>query len=353
MTAFRCVVLGAVALVLGGPLGCALSGQVEDDKKVLAETLEEIDARARICAPRELAEARANLAFAVYEADEGQSIRSHMHLADAERLAVEAADKSKGDDCEPDRDLDGIRDSKDKCPTEPEDYDGHEDEDGCPDYDRDGDGISDDRDRCPDHPEDKDGFQDEDGCPESDNDRDGILDANDKCPNQPEDKDGFQDIDGCPDPDNDQDGIPDTLDKCPNDAEDMDGDQDEDGCPDLYENIRVVGDRIELNQQIFFALGRAKIRKKSYRMLNEVADVLMKNPSMRVRIEGHTDTRGSDRRNLKLSERRAASVRTFMIEAGVQPSRIFAKGFGETRLLKGTKGKDKRNRRVEFHITSK
>ena len=320
MTAFRCVVLGAVALVLGGPLGCALSGQVEDDKKVLAETLEEIDARARICAPRELAEARANLAFAVYEADEGQSIRSHMHLADAERLAVEAADKSKGDDCEPDRDLDGIRDSKDKCPTEPEDYDGHEDEDGCPDYDRDGDGISDDRDRCPDHPEDKDGFQDEDGCPESDNDRDGILDANDKCPNQPEDKDG---------------------------------DQDEDGCPDLYENIRVVGDRIELNQQIFFALGRAKIRKKSYRMLNEVADVLMKNPSMRVRIEGHTDTRGSDRRNLKLSERRAASVRTFMIEAGVQPSRIFAKGFGETRLLKGTKGKDKRNRRVEFHITSK
>src|SRR2546429_2243503 len=64
--------------------------------------------------------------------------------------------------------------------------------------DRDHDGIPDAQDLCPDEPEDKDGFEDEDGCPDPDNDQDGIPDAQDKCPNEPEDRDGFQDDDGCP-----------------------------------------------------------------------------------------------------------------------------------------------------------
>src|SRR5581483_9169557 len=74
--------------------------------------------------------------------------------------------------------------------------------------DSDGDGIPDDVDKCPNAPEDKDGFEDSDGCPDPDNDHDGIPDTIDKCPNEPEDVDGFQDQDGCPDPDNDGDGIP-------------------------------------------------------------------------------------------------------------------------------------------------
>jgi hypothetical protein len=98
--------------------------------------------------------------------------------------------------------------------------------------DRDGDGVIGAADRCPDEPEDKDGFQDSDGCPDPDNDGDGILDAADKCPNEAEDKDGWQDEDGCPDPDNDKDGILDAADKCPNQPEDKDGFEDEDGCPD-------------------------------------------------------------------------------------------------------------------------
>jgi hypothetical protein len=65
--------------------------------------------------------------------------------------------------------------------------------------DRDGDGVRDDVDRCPDDPEDRDGFEDEDGCPEADNDRDGIRDVDDKCPAEPESKNGRQDEDGCPD----------------------------------------------------------------------------------------------------------------------------------------------------------
>ena len=97
--------------------------------------------------------------------------------------------------------------------------------------DSDGDGILDQVDKCPDEPEDKDGFEDEDGCPDPDNDKDGIPDTADKCPNEPEDKDGFEDEDGCPDPDNDTDGLPDKTDKCPNEPEDKDGFEDDGRLP--------------------------------------------------------------------------------------------------------------------------
>jgi outer membrane protein OmpA-like peptidoglycan-associated protein len=166
-----------------------------------------------------------------------------------------------------DRDKDGVYDVNDKCPDEPEDRDGFQDQDGCPDPDNDFDTIIDAKDRCPGEAEDVDQFEDEDGCPEPDNDKDGIPDINDACPNavedgrgkrpkdgcpstsededgdgindtvdkcadEPEDRDNFQDDDGCLDPDNDNDGIPDNFDNCPNEAEDPDGFEDEDGCPD-------------------------------------------------------------------------------------------------------------------------
>lgn len=66
--------------------------------------------------------------------------------------------------------------------------------------DRDGDGIADDEDLCPIEPEDRDGFQDADGCPDLDNDADAITDVKDKCCFVAEDKDGVQDLDGCPEP---------------------------------------------------------------------------------------------------------------------------------------------------------
>jgi outer membrane protein OmpA-like peptidoglycan-associated protein len=141
-----------------------------------------------------------------------------------------------------DLDGDGILDRDDKCPSVPEDKDGFQDEDGCPDPDNDNDGIPDTKDKCRDAAEDFDGFQDDDGCPDLDDDGDGIPDAEDKCRNEPEDKDGFQDADGCPDPDNDGDGIPDAQDKCPNAAEDKDGFRDEDGCPDPDNDLDGIPD---------------------------------------------------------------------------------------------------------------
>jgi len=98
-----------------------------------------------------------------------------------------------------DSDGDGIPDFGDECPSAAEDFDGHEDEDGCPDVDNDGDMIPDEFDGDPELPEDFDGFEDRDGVPDLDNDGDGIVDERDMCPNEAEDLDGFEDEDGCPD----------------------------------------------------------------------------------------------------------------------------------------------------------
>jgi OmpA-OmpF porin, OOP family len=98
-------------------------------------------------------------------------------------------------------------------------------------HDMDHDGIPDDVDQCPELPEDHDGFQDADGCPDGDNDDDGIPDVVDRCPNVPEDMDGFQDEDGCPDPDNDGDGILDKDDACPNEPGPRSADPKRNGCP--------------------------------------------------------------------------------------------------------------------------
>jgi hypothetical protein len=132
-----------------------------------------------------------------------------------------------------DADKDGIEGAADQCPTEPEDRDGYEDTDGCPDNDNDLDTIPDKQDKCPSEAEDQDGFEDSDGCPEADNDKDGIPDTGDRCPNEPESKNGYKDDDGCPDEaDTDNDGVPDARDKCVNEPEDTDGFEDTDGCPD-------------------------------------------------------------------------------------------------------------------------
>jgi hypothetical protein len=104
---------------------------------------------------------------------------------------------------DPDNDKDSVPDSADACPDVPGTSGSA---DGCPGGGgggggggRDGDGVSDSVDKCPDDPEDYDGFQDQDGCPEIDNDRDGVMDVDDLCPNQAETKNGFEDDDGCPD----------------------------------------------------------------------------------------------------------------------------------------------------------
>lgn len=122
-----------------------------------------------------------------------------------------------------DLDMDGIHDDDDACPEAPEDLDGFEDVDGCPETDNDGDGILDVNDSCANEAEDQDGFRDGDGCPDTDNDNDTVLDVNDTCPNEP----GTPERDGCPLRDTDGDGLNDDVDKCPTEQ----GPVELEGCP--------------------------------------------------------------------------------------------------------------------------
>lgn len=284
-----------------------------------------------------------------------------------------------------DRDGDGFDDLVDRCPDAPEDRDGFEDKDGCPDLDDDQDGIPDlvdgPRDvrgfgQCKDSPEDKDGFEDEDGCPDLDNDRDGVLDLADGAPDasgfgacrgEPEDKDGFADDDGCPDPDNDQDGVPDAddgpreasgLGACRDAPETRNGYRDEDGCPDeAPKSVRVTQSKIEILEKVFFDFNKATIKAQSFSLLDEVARVMREAPELtRIQVEGHTDSQGRPDYNLKLSQARADAVRTYLIERGaIASERLVAMGFGQTRpIVTGPAGKREPgmglNRRVEFVI---
>ncbi len=256
---------------------------------------------------------------------------------------------------DPDNDNDGILDVDDRCPNEPEDRDGDHDEDGCPegnDGDRDGDGILDSRDKCPDVPEDRDGFQDTDGCPDPDNDQDGIPDKKDQCPNDPEDKDGFQDEDGCPDPDNDGDGIPDVKDKCPNEPETFNGFEDEDGCPDKGD-VTIQGNDIMILKKIKFKTASAEILPESNAILDAVATTLIHHPEfLLVEIAGHADERAPDDYNLKLTQDRVNSVDAALVARGVDRSRLRSKGYGEY-CPEDPAHNDaawETNRRVEFKI---
>jgi outer membrane protein OmpA-like peptidoglycan-associated protein len=249
-------------------------------------------------------------------------------------------------DDDPDRD--GIPSAIDACATAPEDLDGFEDQDGCPDPDNDGDGVLDVNDEAPLEPEDRDGFQDADGVPDLDDDRDGVTDANDACPADREDVDTFEDENGCPDLDNDGDGVLDMDDLCPLSPGTLRGR----GCS---ESARIDAETgtIVIFQRIEFSTSRGRIVERSFPILQEIADLLAAHPEVtRVRIEGHTDDRGRDGANLELSRRRAASVVRWLVAHGVEPSRLEAWGCGEVHPIatNGTREGRQDNRRVELHV---
>ena len=134
----------------------------------------------------------------------------------------------------------------------------------------------------------------------------GMLDANDGCPAQPEDTDGFEDEDGCPDPDNDRDGILDGNDGCPGQPETVNGFEDADGCPDVVPvpvaevvQVEVVRcEEIQMHESVFFDTDRAEIQVRSLPLMDQVFAVLNANPDITlIRVEGHTDSSGSDSYN--------------------------------------------------------
>ena len=276
---------------------------------------------------------------------------------DRDQCIAEPEDKDGFEDqdgCpEVDNDKDGIYDFVDACPNHAEDINNFEDKDGCPDgnRDRDRDGLVDRNDRCPEDPEDRDNYEDADGCPDLDNDMDSILDVADKCPLIPEDIDGFEDQDGCPDKDNDQDGIVDARDRCPDQPENIDGIEDEDGCPE--ERVVVTREKIEFDGKVYFETDKAEVKVESHELLDAIALVMNKHPEvLKVEVQGHSDSRGDDEYNRDLSDRRAAAVRRYLVEKGVARDRLVSKGYGESNPVVNEENEAawSQNRRVEFVI---
>lgn len=210
-------------------------------------------------------------------------------------------------------------------------------------HDRDGDGVEDSEDSCPDVPEDSDDYQDSDGCPDPDNDGDGVPDEQDLCPINP----GPKEYDGCPDSDGDE--IPDREDECPTQK----GPATNEGCP-AGDPLALFDDgKISLRGAVNFDTGRASIQRDSLPVLDQVAAVLKAHPEVKqVRVDGHTDSVGSNKLNRDLSQRRAAAVVEYLVSQGVTRERIRSAGFGEDQPVadNGTALGRARNRRVEFTI---
>ncbi len=223
-----------------------------------------------------------------------------------------------------DADYDGIPDIDDLCPTEKGTIN------GCPD--RDGDLIPDQNDDCPDEP------GTIKGCP--DNDGDNITNKLDSCP----DVAGIIKYNGCPIPDTDGDGINDDEDKCPKEV----GVEVNNGCPEIKEEIK---QKVNYSaQNIFFRFGSATLRSASFRPLNELIKILKDNPTLKLKIEAHTDSIGIDINNMQLSENRAKAVADYLIKKGISSERITSIGYGETRPIadNSTEKGRSQNRRVEF-----
>ncbi len=237
-----------------------------------------------------------------------------------------------------DCDGDGIIGKQDECWNVPEDFDGFEDEDGCPEADNDMDGILDGDDECPNDAEDFDGFEDEDGCPDVDRDGDGILDEDDACPDDPEDIDGHMDADGCPDPDNDGDGVLDGADKCPDTPKGVEVDKN--GCPKPKVTLVAV--------MVHFDLDSAVLEDEAMGKLDALAKALVDDEEYTIGIAGHACDLGTPSHNQMLSEKRADVVHAYLVGKGVSEDRMEIVAHGEQQPLvaNDTEEQRRQNRRV-------
>ena len=117
--------------------------------------------------------------------------------------------------------------------------------------------------------------------------------------------------------------------------------------------VVVREDNIEISERVQFKSGSADLLPESEKLLSEVADAMKAHPEiLKVRVEGHTDKRAGTRFNQKLSSARARAVRKYLIEQGVKPGRLVARGYGEKQpIAKNTTQEGRyKNRRVEFKI---
>jgi len=237
--------------------------------------------------------------------------------------------------CPIDSDKDGVPDYLDKCPNTKSGF--KVDEFGCP-TDEDADGVPDKIDKCPNTP--KGAKVSEFGCPDTDGD--GVFDNDDKCPDTP--KGAPVDDRGCP-KDSDGDGVPDYKDECPNTPA---GEQvDQKGC-----SMKVEVKEVTLSGDTNFESAKATLISTAYEVLDELVVTMKEKPTSRWRIEGHTDSKGSDSYNMDLSRRRAEAVAQYLTGKGIDRNRLEILPLGESQPIADNSTAEGRamNRRVAIKI---
>jgi len=174
----------------------------------------------------------------------------------------------------------------------------------------------------------------------------------DACPDLPEDLDGIEDEDGCPEGDTDRDGVLDYIDRCPDEAETINGFKDDDGCADEGPAQIVIEEgRLVILETIRFEPNSSKIDRRSHGMLDQIALTLRAHEEIRgLEIGGHTDSTGPRGFNMRLSRERSRSVRLYLLERGIPPARVHARGYGPDKPIgdNNTEEGKAQNRRVEF-----
>ena len=210
--------------------------------------------------------------------------------------------------------------------------------------DRDGDGVMDTQDRCPNTPA---GVSvDSRGCP-LDSDGDGVADYLDKCPGTP--RGVTVDGSGCP-LDTDGDGVIDSRDACPGTPRGTAVDAG--GCPlpKATGSAQVTAEGTWIYKGIQFESAKWDLKSSSYPVLDEIAAGLNAQPDLRVEIQGHTDSRGNRAYNQDLSQKRAESVRQYLIDKGIAADRLTARGYGPDKPIasNATSAGRAQNRRVEL-----
>jgi outer membrane protein OmpA-like peptidoglycan-associated protein len=241
-----------------------------------------------------------------------------------------------------DDDSDGVPNDIDECPS----FAGPASNNGCPEkskpvvsnpnvMDSDGDGLEDAIDRCPNAA----GPATSLGCPDTDGD--GIIDSDDKCPRSK----GISAYGGCPDTDGD--GLHDGIDSCPSEK----GSVANSGCPDI---AREDLDILELAMRaVQFDTGKSTLKSESYRVLNQIGDIMSRYPNFKLSIDGHTDNTGNAANNQNLSERRAKACYDYLLKKGVPANQVSFQGFGEIKPISSNETLRGRalNRRVEFNLS--
>ena len=177
------------------------------------------------------------------------------------------------------------------------------------------------------------------GCAD-DSDKDGVVDADDKCPTSP--VGSHVNAEGCPKvKDSDNDGVADGTDMCPTSL--AGATVNEFGCAPTA-NITLDG--------VNFLTGSSSLTAQSLPILDAAAATIMKNPSIKLEISGHTDNQGNSALNKNLSQRRANTVMIHLIKRGVEAGKLVAKGYGDQNPVadNATDAGRKSNRRVELKI---